>query len=241
MPHVSKTRIFGRTSGETEHLVYSMDLAAEGDIAMILPLPVEPGRGEEALAFVNLEGYPGLFDDIEKGFPQLRPQALRSGFAPRAAALTLKVHTVGAFEASFVPHPSEFGRLDPRFRLSPEVWGALPQYDDYGFAVFRFTPGSKKTIHPMAMSFHTRFADHIFFPTVHVHDGRVHPKAEFDHSLYYQRGGASTTEGNEEVSFDTAATFVRCADTKGLVEPAVRVWKRTLRGQMQNSDFFVKA
>jgi hypothetical protein len=59
------------------------------------------------------------------------------------------------------------------------------RYRDHGFAVFKLKPGEAK-IHPMAFSFPRRDTKTLFFPTVHIHDGKVHPKAGFDHGLYCQ-------------------------------------------------------
>jgi hypothetical protein len=99
----------------------------------------------------------------------------------------LVVHEVGSFEASFVPTRHDFSRLDPRFNLPDEVWQALPGYYDWGFAVFKLRPMSRRTdIHPMAFEFPQRNPDRLFFPTVHVHNGRVEPRATFDHVLYCQ-------------------------------------------------------
>jgi hypothetical protein len=89
--------------------------------------------------------------------------------------------------ASFVPTRHDFSRLDPRFNLPDEVWQALPGYYDWGFAVFKLRPMSRRTdIHPMAFEFPQRNPDRLFFPTVHVHNGRVEPRATFDHVLYCQ-------------------------------------------------------
>ena len=81
------------------------------------------------------------FDDLKKAFPMSMMQpASRGGFgllAVVAAPPPLRVHDVGLFEASFVPTLADFERLDPRFRLSPGVWEQLPQYRDWGFAVFK--------------------------------------------------------------------------------------------------------
>ena len=40
--------------------------------------------------------------------------------------------------------------------------------------------------HPMAFAFETRMLNALFFPTVHIHDGKIHPREEFDHTLYMQ-------------------------------------------------------
>ena len=99
----------------------------------------------------------------------------------------LVVHEVGSFEASFVPTRRDFSRLDQRFRLPDDVWQALLGYDDWGFAVFKLGPMSRLTgVHPMAFEFPQRDPDRLFFPAVHVHNGRVEPWATFDHRLYCQ-------------------------------------------------------
>ncbi len=38
----------------------------------------------------------------------------------------------------------------------------------------------------MAFAFSTRMPETLFFPTVHVHDGRYHETAHFDHILFCQ-------------------------------------------------------
>ena len=38
----------------------------------------------------------------------------------------------------------------------------------------------------MAFEFETRLKNEIFFPTVHIHDGEVHKREHFDHTLYLQ-------------------------------------------------------
>ena len=240
VPHVSNTRIFARTFMGEATLVYSLELSVKDTVAMILPVPIAPEAGsvaEDALRFVNLEGYPKFFDDLERGFP--RPLAARGGFgfAPQAAAM-LAVQTVGAFEASFVPNVEAFARLDPRFVLAPDVWQSLPHYRDYGFAVFRLSPGTNKHVHPMAFRFPTRFVDHVFFPTVHVHDGHVHETASFDHALYYQV--ERPLRGNEISSTGAAASFMDPEKALGLVELGLPVGKMELRGSFQNSDYFVQ-
>jgi hypothetical protein len=207
---------------------------------MILPLPVQQSKGESALSFVNLEGYPDLFDDLDRGFPvPLTRGGTDLTFAAAGFQLPLKVHSVGAFEASFVPHLRDFSRLDPRFCLPDRVWNKLPSYADYGFAVFRLAPGTNKAIHPMAFRFYTRFPDRTFFPTVHVHDGAVHEHALFDHSLYYQIMSERSAFGDERASFDVASAFVHEAKAKALVTMNKRVYLKKLSGRLPNRDFFV--
>jgi hypothetical protein len=184
---VEATNIFARMTGPARQLlVYEMRLAADAEVAMILPIPVPAGTGEDAVRFLSLERYPKLFDDLDELFhePMLRSRgATRS--APSRAPLA--VHAVGAFEASFVPTLADFDRLDPRFRVPPGTIDCVPAYVDWGFAVFQLAPThGLASVHPMAFEFPTRTPARLFFPTVHVHDGTLHAHAEFAHRLYAQ-------------------------------------------------------
>jgi hypothetical protein len=112
----------------------------------------------------------------------------------------LEVVEVGSFEASFVPTLADFGRLSPIFRLPAQVWEQLPGYRDYGFAVFKLKPG-RHEIHPMALAFRTRFDRHVFYPTLHVHDGTVPAFEKFDHAFYLQCRQGQLPWGWEASSF----------------------------------------
>jgi hypothetical protein len=140
--HVSETQIFARPSGNSQILVYSMRIQAEQEVAMILPLPVPPNSAESAVRFINLEAYPQFFTDLGALFPAM----VALGRGPVDGGISrapLAVQDVGLFEASFVPTIADFARLDPRFRLPETAWHALPQYADWGFAVFKLKqPGS---------------------------------------------------------------------------------------------------
>src|ERR1700722_18340848 len=191
---VNTTRIFARADKDDgQFLVYSMRFESKQEVAMVLPLPVKPGVGEKAVSFINLKDYPDFFADLDRGFPP--PGIYKSlsdgvpGQGLRSAA-KLEVYQVGDFEASFVPTVKDFDRLDNRFRLPAGTWKQLRDYHDYGFAVFKLKSGKVK-VHPMAFSFPRRDTRILFFPTVHVHDGKVHDKAHFDHMLYCQPSGAS--------------------------------------------------
>lgn len=195
MTYTSETRVtFRGRSGINVGVQHGPSVIP--DFAMILPLPVPPRSSEEAVRFIDLSGYEQFFADLDQGYPpppQMRePQkprdyeeedcarmSLRSGHEP------LRVHDIGSYEASFVPRLKDFNRLDERFRLSPQVWQQLPQYSDYGFAVFKLKPGARK-MHPMAFEFPLRPSLQLFFPTIHVHDGTVHKEAVFAHTLYSQ-------------------------------------------------------
>src|SRR2546428_2830453 len=180
------TNIFARPADERrQFLVYSMTLDARKELAMILPLPVKTPAAENDVEFIDLQGYPNFFADLEQGFANVRHGATVGKSALPATAATLRVLQVGSFEASFVPTITDFSRLDERFRLPQNVWDKLPGYKTYGFAVFKLKPGAM-TIHPMAFSFPRQNINAIFFPTVHIHDRKMHSKAGFDHSLFCQ-------------------------------------------------------
>jgi hypothetical protein len=250
---VTNTNIFARMSGDRQLLAYSMSLAATEPVAMILPLPVPPGSPEDAVRFIDLSAYDRLFKDLDKAFPPMvfpAPAALGPASRSAGAIRTLEVHKVGRFEASFVPALADFARVDERFRISDEVWRALPQYADYGFCVFKLTDlkrswwrSPKRTIHPMAFEFPRRDPAALFFPTVHVHDGAVEAQAQFDHMLYYQ--------AEEELAPDLPPLFFRQMSDRparatvqieragGLVDGDAQLRRMMVTGQYPNRDLLL--
>ena len=230
---VASTKIFGRIDGGRQSLIYQMQFSTDDDTAMILPVPVMPGAPEDALRFVSLEAYPDIFDDIGKLFPAPRGM-LSVGSSNAALRPALEVHSVGAFESSFVPTIADFARLDPRFSLNASLWQQMPQYKDFGFAVFKLKGGGHQKVHPMAFTFPTRNPEQLFFPTLHVHDGELHERADFNHALYGQaeqieewvRAGYSVSE---RVDIDRA---------QGLVSSSAPVWRLLLDGQFSNADVY---
>src|SRR5678816_3478262 len=185
---VGGTKIFAKRSGARQSLAYAMSVEMDEALAMVLPLPVPPSPPEDAVEFVDLKGYPKLFDDLANAFPVAAVAGAYSQSLSREPPVkrALVVHDVGDFVASFVPTRKDFARLDARFRLDDGVFDRLPQYADWGFAVFQLKASkNRQDVHPMAFSFPSR-EDGIFFPTVHVHHGQVEPEANFDHMLYCQ-------------------------------------------------------
>ena len=232
---VRGTRIFARiTDAGHQAIVYQMEFGAKQDLAMILPLPVAKGADEKAVNFIDLSGYPGFFDDLRSGFPV--PRALDRDVVPAQAGGLLEVKQVGAFEASFVPAVKDFERLDPRFRLPADTWKSLPQYADHGFAVFKLRAGEHE-VHPMAFTFPTRHPEHLFFPTVHIHDGKVHAEEDFDHALYCQvaeTGLFAMTRWEE--SERLAGSFTKPEKAERLIDADGHVYRRRLVGRMKNED-----
>ncbi|MEM7013926.1 MAG: hypothetical protein AAF585_20895 [Verrucomicrobiota bacterium] len=220
-----------------------MKFRADEDLAMILPLPTKRSSGEDAVEFINLEDCPDLFEDIEKGFPtrQLGGATLSDPLSVFLSEDQLEVHDVGAFEASFVPTVADFRRLDERFRLPDGVWANVPGADKYGFAVFKLKARGQKP-HPFAFVFDTASPTQAFYPTVHIHDGKVHRAAEFDHTLYYQ--GAAPLKmsegfgrGNQwRESSGPARNFMETKPTEGVVLGDYHIYKRVIRGNFVNRD-----
>lgn len=230
---VSDTKIFARHSVNSgQFLVYSMAYEASSELAMILPLPTPTSPSEDAVRFINLCEYPRFFEDMSRGFPQ-PSMHLQAAGVPTDSVLT--VYEVGSFEASFVPQQHDFVRLDDRFRLPDPVWDQLPTYRDYGFAVFKLKPDAGH-VHPMAFEFHRRDAAILFFPTVHVHQGQVEPKAHFDHVLYCQshiqhEGWISTLQ--------PAGHFMDIELTQEIVDPEAFIQTIRFHGSHTNEDVVV--
>src|SRR4029079_513166 len=129
----------------------------------------------------------------------------------------LPVIPVGSFEASFVPTVNDFSRLDERFRLPGNAFDKLAGYKKYGFAVFKLKPGEQK-VHPMAFEFPTASTSRLFFPTVHIHDGKVHDRAGFDHALYCQSTASSRLQVLAwDESGSVARKFVDAKKAEGII------------------------
>lgn len=238
--YVKSTKIFVRATdkGDEQYVAYSMQVGLPSDVAMILPIPVKPKTGDDAVKFINLEGYPKFFRDLERGFPQ--PPQAKSKYPSRGAvdSKVIKVVSVGSFEASFVPTVNDFDRLDERFRLPDGTWDKLPAYANYGFAVFKFKEG-RHDVHPMAFKF-PGSTSKLFFPTVHIHDGQVHARAKFDHVLYCQLGDHDLPALNRwKESPGHPDSFMQIDKTKKIVEPGSHVYRKALRGTLKNVDTFV--
>lgn len=237
--HVSRTRIFARpTVKDRQVVVYQMQFAADEALAMILPVPFKSGADPKEFKFINLSAYPKFFADLKSGFPefQMTPDLARRYGGIAAPAAKLEVFQVGAFEASFVPTLGDFARLDERFRIDPEIWRKLPGYDRMGFAVFKLKPG-RQEVHPMCFSFPRENTAKLFFPTLHIHDGTIHPDEEFDHDLY--------TQGNDQQmpavlgwreSDRLASQFMKVERTAGILHNNAHVYRTQLNGRRKNED-----
>ena len=243
---VRATNIFARSGADgRQWLVYNMEYSAKADLSMVLPIPVKPGSGENAVEFIDLKEYPEFFYRLMRGFPMPKGGGFGCSYdGTKSAAKTaepLAVVPVGDFEASYVPTLKDFDRLDERFRMPPGSWDKLPGYRNFGFAVFKLKAG-KTTVHPMAFKFPRANPSELFFPTVHVHDGEVHAQAFFDHVLYFQRNPADRWNvlGWQE-SPQLAKNFVKVEATKGIIDGAQHCFRRQMRGTLKNEDTILRA
>ncbi len=240
--NVRNTRIFARWlpgSGPARQvLAYQMSFSLKKEVAMVLPLPVVPGSGEQAVEFLDLEREADFFSRLKELFPRGGKAAVAP--APRSYGgepKTLAVVRVGSFDASFVPTQGDFSRLDPRFRFSDKVWRRLPQYQNWGFAVFKLRPDST-TVHPMAFRFPNADPGHgLFFPTVHIHDGKVHATEEFDHTLYCQAPPGRRSPPGWEESERVPSSLGKWYDA-GLLDRGSHVFRRMLHGNLPNQDTY---
>jgi len=217
-------------------VVYSMKLDAAEDLAMILPVPVHANSTENSVKFLDLSAYPDFFADLSRHFPE-RSASFGSPAPRSAGSLNLKVQRVGNFDASFVPTVGDFDRLDERFRLPPKVWAGLPQYADFGFVVFKLRAGEAK-VHPMGFAFPSRDSSRIVFPSVHIHDGKVHKKAEFDHALYVQEPAQQVRMEWEESELP-AMRHMNIPETRGAVRPEHHIYRKVMSGLLKNEDVVI--
>jgi hypothetical protein len=238
---VNSTRVFAREGqGASQFVVYQMNLEAKEDLAMVLPLPTDRSKGEAALEFINLEDYPVFFSDLESGFAKWLALSASAGTRSMSKGEPkLKVFEVGSFEASFVPTGEDFSRLDERFRFPKGVWDQLPEHRRFGFAVFKLKSGARK-YHPMALSFQRSDSSRLFFPTIHIHDGKFHLQAKFDHVLYCQPGRSPLDVMGWEESRTQAGQFTNVEKTKGIIDANEHCYKKELTGKLANRDTLVE-
>ena len=234
---VADTNIFARASTEgRQFLVYSMQFKSGEDLAMILPLPTPKASAEDAVKFISLKNYETFFSDMRKGFPEPPPPPRKGA---RGGGGQLVVVEVGDFIASFVPTIKDFARLDEKFRLPDGVWEKLPQYKEFGFAVFKLKKPEKgqSKVHPMAFEFPRLDKKVLFFPTVHIHDGKVSEKAKFDHSLFCQVSGDAPLKWEESPKL--ADQFMKVKETEGIVDGDAHVYRKLMKGTFANKDVLV--
>ena len=238
---VTNTRLFARWLPEAKPprqlIAYQMHYRAKREVAMLLPLPVPKNSPEDAVKFLDIHKVPELFERLEKLYAQGKISLSPAPESYGGRSNTLEIVKVGSFEASFVPGQADFSRLDARFRIQDTVWKKLPQYEDWGFAVFKLRKDAT-TVHPIGFSFpNVQPRQGLFFPTVHIHDGKVHSEEEFNHTLYCQTpSGYHGPKGWEE-SEKLPASLGKLEDA-GLLDRTGHVYRRSLSGILPNQDTY---
>src|ERR1044071_8011007 len=92
----------------------------------------------------------------------------------------------------------------------------------------------------VAFSFPRRNTKTLFFPTVHIHDGKVHSEAEFDHVLYCQPSEHETLKLREWRESDRLANaFMKMGKAKGLIVAGQHCYQKKMQGTLPNRDTFV--
>ena len=250
---VSSTRIFGRlTEKKSQYIAYQMKFESDQATAMILPIPVRKRVKKRALRFIDLSDYPDFFKDLERGFPRPSPPVDSLAEEGPGRRAELKVHKVGDFEASFVPSTKHFAKLDPRFSIPESTWNRIPAYADFSFVVFQLKELSGEP-HPMAFEFGTRVPDATFLPTVHIHDGKVHQREHFDHTLYVQDKELDEAAGDYQGHklWDLNAGWIRSRSQAGdymdlkragnVVSGDLKVHRKSMIGHFANEDQLVSS
>lgn len=238
---VENTKIFGaKLKDGKQSIIYEMEFGSENDLAMILPIPVSTGSEENVVEFKDLSEYEDFFKDLDKPFNF----ATRGLGAKKGSFFdhdSLQVHNVGSFEASYVPTINDFDRLDSRFTLPTDTWDKIPEYKNgFGFVVFKLKAGNNKP-HPMAFIFPSS-KENVFFPTVHIHDGKVHEKEHFDHALYFQKDDLNTAylkENKALRSRENASNYINSFKVSGLMNFDNCYAKKSLIGMLENKDTYL--
>lgn len=237
---VASTSIFANMRADApgrwrQTLVYEARVGTAQENAMVLPIPVHREVGVAGIELLNLSSIPQLFAWLLALMP-----ALPAYGAPREAlgvgAPPLPVHRIGSFDVSIVPTLDDFARLSGIFKVGLGALLAVleQRYADHAFVVYQIAP-STSLLHPFGVSFVTRY-DHLFFPTLHVHDGSALAQAHFDHRLYAQRSrlpeaGRPPASSTWDKDRWAGAPFL---------DPFTRVESGVLRGMLVNQDTFVE-
>ena len=93
----------------------------------------------------------------------------------------------------------------------------------------------------MAFTFPSAMRDRIFFPTVHIHDGKVHRDAEFDHMLYCQTAGENIFVRRWDESNSLASQFTHPNKAHGLIKSDQHVYRNSMSDMFKNQDIIIGA
>lgn len=235
---VARTKLFATRQAERQVLVYEARVDSAAPNAMMLPVPV--AAHDSRIELINLEAYPLFFE-------ALYAQYIIPNFSAPSQAAALEVFRVGAYEASIVPSIQDMSRIDGRFRLSEQLLAALAErYADHAFVVYQFAAG-RQQLHPFAFSFTSRYDKHLFFPTLHVHDGEGVPDAaDFDHEFAAQgarldsrllpHGPPPPMNTHPGFGFEALPTFPNVNQLPDFVDQRAPLDMGTREGRFRNED-----
>ena len=134
---------------------------------------------------------------------------------------------------------NDFSRLDERFRISDDAWKKLPQYRDYGFAVFKLKAG-ELTVHPMAFSFPRRNPKACSFQPSTSTMAKCMRKRILIMSSIASRANTSHcrsgTGGSRPAMPDR---FMKTSKARGLISPEQHCYQKKLHGLLPNRDTLV--
>ncbi|HUS36026.1 MAG TPA: hypothetical protein VM680_11810 [Verrucomicrobiae bacterium] len=237
MREVSATNIFARADKENaQFLVYEMRVAATEPVAMVLPLPVDQSKGENGVRFIDLQGYPNLFESLYFTFSP-PPKNAEYFMGMGGGGRSLAVQKVGAYDASFVPTIADFLRLDERFRLPDETWKKLPAYKEWGLRCLSCGRPSSGTIRwrfrLIGRVMRRFFSDGSYSRREGARERGL--RSRFVLPAGGERAGVERLDGIARA----AAQFVDVQKAKGIVDGERHCYKYSIKGRRSNRDIYV--
>lgn len=234
---VAETSIYASFDPEAgrQLLVYQMGYATSHDAIMVLPLPVDRQR-QEAYDWIEIGPEERFFERLKAATEHATLDAIGAG-SGRSVKAPLPVERVGSYLATYVPDVERLVDLDPALALAPPLREQLAaRYPNWAFAAVKLSPTlSTAVVHPIAISFVTRFVSSIFFPTTHLHDGESLPAFEkFRHTLYGQVAGLRPCDPFWS-SYDLPD-----ADLPERVRRDVPLLRADIQGERPNADVYLR-
>lgn len=147
-------------------------------LAMILPVPLY-GKGVDSIKMVDMTNYKGMFDELDKVFPD--PRSLDDSFGMRGS---LKIHTCGPYKYSVVPDINSFDRLKG-YTIGDYIVPLLSSRYSKGYAFLVCTLDKSAEYAPIAYV-HPCNGKTLFVPTFHEHgNGKEEISTDdWDHKIY---------------------------------------------------------
>ncbi len=175
-PIVSATKILvAMLAMNLQLTVYQNKVIADGNVAMILPVP------GPRVYMVDLSSYANLFNDLEQDLPY-NPYAGMLSLRRDAPRVMLDIQRVGSYDVSVAANLIDLEALDwSHFALTPAVLTILRKHyaSNFSFCVARLRQSASP--HPIAY-IHERIDSQMFIPT--RHEGHANHAVKWDHSIF---------------------------------------------------------